>query len=37
MRDGGAADGENDGEGGGGAISKTQCRVVVSKMGRKEG
>ena len=36
MRDGDAADGENDGESGG-AISKTQCRVVVSKMGRKQG
>ena len=36
MRDGVATDGESDGEGGG-AISKTQCRVVVSKMGRKEG
>ena len=37
MRDGGGAtDGWSDGEGGG-AISKTQCRVVVSKMGRKEG
>ena len=32
MRDGGATDGES-----GGAISKTQCRVVVSKMGRRGG
>ena len=32
MRDGDAADGES-----GGAISKTQCRVVVSKMGRRGG
>ena len=36
MRDGDAADGGSDGESGG-AISKTQCRVVVSKMGRRGG
>ena len=29
-------DGQRERAGAGGAISKTQCRVVVSKMGRKE-